>query len=407
MAKTDSKGSYGTIIGITASALVVLAVFVASRLEVYERNVWRRPSAELRANHFYVLGAWLSENGCPVRFYPRWAGIKKLAPRDGGLYLQASLFDWETAGDVLVPWVEEGGTLLISVDIPWYRRDGTGGEAGPGVLALEQFLETLDIRLRRPAPEAAYRGVWDGEAGEGAEDEGGGEINEGGSAETGEAPEEPPFPDPEYDSRISFEDPGFSASGALALRDREGLVRLIRRPLGKGRLTVTGTCFFMYNYYLDNEANARLAWELTGASLDSRRPGFLFVRGRRAAAGFFSALTERGNLKAPVISVLALIVVGFWMVVPSFGIVREDESKRYGAISGRFLAEARFLRRYGACGAYLEAYLRELRRRGGGLGPELQAQVQEAADALASGRRIGPRKLAVYLKNLMSALEQI
>jgi hypothetical protein len=165
----------------------------------------------------------------------------------------------------------------------------------------------------------------------------------------------------------------------------------------------------MYNYHLDNEANARLAWELTGASLCPEKPGMLFVRGRRAAAGFFSALAQRGNLRAPVLSVLILVLAGFLMVIPGFGVLRGDESQRPGAIGGRFLAEARFLRRYGAFGVYLETYLRELRRRSEGreLGPDLTRVMKEAEDALAAGKNVSPGTMAVCLKNLMSALERI
>jgi hypothetical protein len=436
-------GTYGVVLLAAVSALIVLAVYIFSRFEIYERTRWVRPSAELRANNFYVLSTWLSESGHPVRSYPRWTGIKKLSPREGGLYIQASLFDWEEAEPVLVPWVEEGGSLVISLDDPWYQDDAE--EALPTGPALDLFLEKLGIRVLRPGPEnygaAGKKDETvmtideDNEDNEDNGDDDGGAVPEdeegyaaAGDRSGGDGAAARDFPD--YDYRISFEDSGPAApSGGtpvpdgrtgeraesspdgrnLTLRDSGGTIRLVRRALGKGQVAVTGACFFMYNYHLDDEANARLAWELTGASLRPEQPGMFFVRGRRAAAGFFSALAERGNLMAPALSILILVLTGFLTVIPGFGVLRGDESKRPGAISGRFLAEARFLRRYGAFGVYLETYLRELRRRSEGrdLGPDLTETVHEVEDALAAGKNIGPGKMAVYLKNLMSALERI
>ncbi|MDR0731919.1 MAG: hypothetical protein LBF63_09635, partial [Treponema sp.] len=122
MSKTGSKGGGGTFAVILVSALLVSAVFTISQLEVYEQVTRERVSAELRSNNFYILGRWLSESGHPVRFSPRWAGIEDLSPREGGLFLMASLLDWEKDGESLVPWVQEGGSLIISVDSAWYWR---------------------------------------------------------------------------------------------------------------------------------------------------------------------------------------------------------------------------------------------------------------------------------------------
>jgi hypothetical protein len=395
---SDSGGSYGIVTGIVISALVVSAIFAVSRLEIYERERWVRPSGEFRSNSFYVLGEWLSAAGHPVRFSPRWTGTKNVSPREGGLYIQASLFDWDRR-DIL-PWVIKGGVLLISIDFSWYQRDRKDREAPPAVLALEKFLADLGIRIQAPLQEGGEEGS-DAAGLIAAEGEDAGED------------EFPAFPD--YDDKIIFEDPLPAGPAApagetllpggefLALKDSEGRIRLIRRTLGKGRIAVTGSCFFMYNYRLEGEANARLAWELTGASLGPERPGILFIRGRRGSGGLFELLGEQGNLLPPVLSALVLIFTGFWMVLPGFGIPPREETRRRLSIIGRFSAEARFLRRYKALDLYLEAYLRELRRRGQAAGPE----IKEIEEALAAGGKIGPAKAAVYLKNLMSALERI
>jgi hypothetical protein len=402
------------------SALVIAVIFIVDRFELYERERWAPPSGEFRSNSFYILGEWLSASGCPVRFSPRWTGIRGISPREGGLFIQASLFDWNR--EDILPWVREGGVLIVSIDIPWYRTGGGTGEVPAAVLGLEKFLRKMAVRIRDPLQEK------DAAFGEGKDSTGAGDSFTDGE-NTGEAdtpvsedansivnPDESrDFPD--YDYGIAFEDPspgedsaGSAAElppggGSLALRDSEGNIRLIRRPLGKGLVAVTGSCVFMYNYRLDDEANARLAWGLTGGSLGPERPGFFFIRGRRSSGDLWGILDARGNLLPPVLSALALVFIGFWMALPGFGVPPGEESRRRLSITGRFSAEARFLRRYNALEAYLEIYLRELRRLG--RGRRAGREVEEVEEALAAGRKIGPRKMAVYLKNLMSALERI
>jgi hypothetical protein len=381
------QGNYGTFIGIAASALIIIAIIAVTQLEVYERTKWERPSSEIRSDNFYVIGKWLGESGHPVRFRPRLTGIENLSPQEGALFIQASLFDWEKGEDVLLPWVREGGALLISIDAP---------ESAP-----EQLLEDLGIKL------------WYSAADESNDDS---NTVEDSEEDLEDGLEDDEF-FPVYDRDIAFEImEQYTKRESLILRGPEGAIRLIRIPLGKGWLTVTGECYCMYTRYLtrhltrhlsghlSNKANIGAAWEFTGGLLKAERPGMLFIRGRRAAQGFLGALLERGNLAAPVVSALVLIFIGFWMVIPVFGIPLAEVRKRRSSIVDRFSAEARFLDHYGALRTYLEVYLRELHRRDG---RELGQDVKEVEHALAAGKKPGRRKMAVYLKNLMSALERI
>ncbi|MDR0670425.1 MAG: hypothetical protein LBF95_10125 [Treponema sp.] len=401
MAKTGSKGGYGTFAVILVSALLAIAVFLINRLEVYERVTRQPVSEELSSDNFYVLGKWLSESGHPVRFSPRWAGIKDLSPQEGGLFLMASLVDWETEGEPLVPWVREGGSLIISVDPAWYWRMSGALRVSANLTALETFLKDLGLVLLVSTLEDE-----DGETDEAGETGPDGAVEEQEApGETGDDTAEDEIEVPNYDWTVGLELAEEPRPGTLVLRDERENIRLIRIALGKGHLTVTGSCYFMYNYNLRAGVDAKLTWELTGASLGAERPAMLFVRGRRAAGGLFATLRERGNLWPPLVSIAALVLIGFWTVIPGFGVRREEETAGHGAMTGRFAAEARFLQRYGAYGAYLEAYLWELRRRSGGRKPG--REIKEVEAALASGKKIGRRKIAVYLKNLMSALERI
>jgi hypothetical protein len=118
----------------------------------------------------------------------------------------------------------------------------------------------------------------------------------------------------------------------------------------------------MQNLYIDRELNARLAWELTGGG-DRENRGLLFVRGRRIVRGLWGNLVERGNLLCLVLPFLALTAIGFWMLIPAFGRVRKDAEPPGKPLRERFLAEARFLKKYRGLDLYVGIYIHELRSR--------------------------------------------
>jgi len=49
-------------------------------------------------------------------------------------------------------------------------------------------------------------------------------------------------------------------------------------------------------------------------------------------------------------------------VIPGFGLVKWDDEKPSRPLRERFLAEGRFLKRYGALDFYSQAYVREIKR---------------------------------------------
>jgi len=68
---------------------------------------------------------------------------------------------------------------------------------------------------------------------------------------------------------------------------------------------------------------------------------------------------ERGNLLPVGISALLLIILGFWMAIPVFGLVTIEKQKSSRPIRDRFIAEIRFLKKYRALDHYLNVYERE------------------------------------------------
>jgi hypothetical protein len=129
--------------------------------------------------------------------------------------------------------------------------------------------------------------------------------------------------------------------------------------IGGGTLTVTGTPVFMYNSSLYRESSAELAWALTGARTDENS-GLLFIRDRRMAQGLFGKIAQRGNFLPLAVSVLLVIVCGFWMVIPLCGPVHDEKKPVARPLRQRFGAEIRFLSKYNALESYLHVYLSRL-----------------------------------------------
>jgi hypothetical protein len=132
---------------------------------------------------------------------------------------------------------------------------------------------------------------------------------------------------------------------------------------GKGKIVVLGDSNFMRSYNLDDESNIRLAWTLFASESDTVEDGWLFIRGKAKVRSLLGTIFRQGNFAVLLVSVLVLLVVCFWAVIPGFGLVKWDDEKTSRPLRERFLAEGRFLKRYGALDFYSQAYVREIKRR--------------------------------------------
>jgi len=289
--------------------LILLCFILYSNLEIYEKKTIIGMSREVRTNNYYAMEKWLNETGHPVRFENVFNSSKLAAAEERVVVVHSSAGRWNNADEYIFPWIEQGGYLVISLDNYAYFLD-------------EDLLKLLS------------------DCGVGVE-----LINETGrrGAYT--------------DKNVFFTiDEGIDV---LTVNDEEGLARLVEIPLGNGALTVTGMFVFMFNDNLKEKVNANLAWRLTGARADGGNKGVLFAIEKQISESRFGKLIERGNLLPVGISTFLLIVLGFWMVIPVFGLVSVEKQKSSRPIRERFIAEIHFLKKYRALDHYLNMYERE------------------------------------------------
>jgi len=312
---------------VTAAVLTLLALAGWALFEIEPTIKYLPPSREARRNEYLALDRWLQSRGIPVREESS-GGLSMIsnAP-EKHIFIQASLFRWNNeAPEYLAHWVEEGGHLYLILD---YQTISASYLAhGPDWVFPDEvpFLLLKEFGIT---------------AGEGAEQPG---LHYNTGA-------------PSFDHGVSFEIS--EEYGALNIRDWTGLTRLIQVNRGKGKFTVSARPRFLLSEYLDRAPNARLAWAVFGAEGEA----WLFIRGATKVQGLFGSLWRQGNLSVLIVSILVLIIICFWAVLPLFGLVKEDDEEPGKPLRERFLAEGRFLKRYGALDIYRETYLKEIKRR--------------------------------------------
>jgi hypothetical protein len=354
--------------------LIALAIFAYTNLEIYPQTVPKAPPRHIRANDFFALETWLSKTGHPVRTIQWGDAARILRAPEKTVYVEASSFDPEGAAEPLKPWMEAGGWLIFS----------TGNVFLTEGMSLLEFLESFGIACKTPDDSSLEKG--------------GDDAAEPLSGEKG----------PDFHPLVWFELMDAAGEPDLTITENwqgEQRIMLVRIPQGAGGLAVFGPARFMENEYLKRETNARLAWDLTGARAGGEEPGLLFIRGQAPVKSLFGRLAERGNLLPLGLSLLILIGVGFWMVVPGFGLVFQEKNSPGRPIGERFRTELRFLKKYQALEIYLELYIHEIKRklRGREAAPELAAIEQ----ALAKKGRLSCRQIVRSLQILETILESL
>lgn len=313
-------GKRGIILTAMIIFLVITGFLIYYNFEIYPRKRYISPSREVSVNIYYAMEKWLKETGHNVNvmeyFHPNM--LEKIQEKVA-VVISGKIF-WDEAEKIL-PWIEQGGFLVIAAE---QENENCN---------LLKFLSDMGITIeydRQPQDEDVRQ-----------------------TARAGE-----PELIPDFYTQISFlidNDEKY-----FTIKDHSGKIRLAEISAGKGAITVTGDTVFMYNYNLEKEANAVLSWRLTGGRTYENNKDILFIReqiGMRNS--MFGAIMERGNLVPVITSSFILIILGFWMVIPVFGLVSAEKQFTARPLKDRFTAEISFLKKYGALNHYLHVFERE------------------------------------------------
>ena len=302
-------------------SLALIGLIAYDNLEIYERKRYTYRSGEVWDNSYYAMENWLKKTGHPVRNENHFNSEKIAAAPERVIMAYSSDCDWENAGEIILPWIEQGGYLVLFISYYDYMDE-----------YLPEFLSSLGIGIE----EFKLDDNWVFDQAEFADN----------------------FPDFHEDIYFSCN----NEAEIFTIKDHRGNARLVEIPIGEGAFTVTGRPRFMYNDNLKNETNASLAWNLTGARANEKNTGVVFVQDREEkyiSNSLFGKIMDRGNFVPVGISALLVIFIGFWTVVPVFGLVVFDKPKTSRPIRERFLAEIRFLKKYKTLYHYLDVYNRE------------------------------------------------
>ncbi|MDR0314012.1 MAG: hypothetical protein LBI14_10490 [Treponema sp.] len=329
------KKLLGFIIGLAVIGAAVFIFFNIYEIEDYDKYV--PPSREAQLNEYLALDRWLASEGHAVRVENR-GNLDLLKDATAEVILiQERLFTWNKGAiDYLDSWVEQGGRLILCVDS--YRGRYLNE-------TLQAYLDELGIAFGEELDELSDLYLYD-------------------------------FNFPTYGRNIILKEPEPESEDAslevniLMLKDVYGYVRLMQFVRGNGTVTVMGTPRFMTTNNLrsepDSQPNTRLSWYLLAHNADITKgtePAILFIRGVARVDNLLGRVFMLGNFGIIIIAGLILIAIGFWSVLPLFGVIRGNEEKPGKFLAERFLAEGRFLKRFGVLDQYRNTYFREIRRK--------------------------------------------
>ena len=292
-------------------------------LEIYEDKTFLYPSRDVTSNTYYAMEKWLNETGHPVRFEKNFTPAKLAEVEEKVVIVHVSAGRWDNARDFILSWIKQG-YLIICFD--YYGTSFIDEK-------LSDFLSDFGIAIGQGTPE----------------------NNNSKADSSNETVKEEPLPD--FGRNIHFLID--SKDEIFAMKDHNGNTRLVEIPDENGALVVTGIPYFMNNSFLYKEINARLAWKLTGERAEGSNTGILIIRERHIPKNMFGKIMDKGNLLPVGISAFLLVVLGFWMVIPVFGLTAIEKQRTSRPIRERFIAEIRFLKKYRALDNYLDVYERE------------------------------------------------
>jgi len=304
---------------ITALAILSICIYVLSQLyEIYTVPWYRSPSLEAMENEYLALERWLNGNNIEIKTEYEGNASIIMENESQSVFLHSFVYDWTDENiNFLIDWIAEGGHLFLSLDSN-NSQDYLPLLEEFGIIPAADFWRASDFQTR------------------------------------------PFYPDYDYRFTFSYREDDHSHTD---FADYNGNIRLVQTDYGKGRFIIAGGARFLYNEYLQNAPNAILGWGIFGG-----REEWLFIRENPVSffsqprPGLFIKIMEEGNSHLLLISAAVLLIVGFWCVIPGFGILKGEIKTRGKPIGERFLSEGHFLFRHKSLSYYRDFYLREIKR---------------------------------------------
>jgi len=335
-----SRGrQFPVVIAVISIVIILAVIFCFTQLEIVPDKRWVGPSRDVRGNSFYALYKWLEESGRPVITLSQGNPDTLLNTPQKTIFIEASCIRWRSNPSLLIPWLEEGRQLIISLDMDIDNK-------------LEEFLESLGIKAVTPTNEFF------------ADDDEDGDMVDYSFIIEGDETEEQEKT-PYFDWSVSFirTDPDTPLKYHAGVINSGGKTKLVRLHIGKGALILTGKANFLKNNSLREKQNVNLAAELFLSGYAPEGESILFITQPGSERHIIGNLAERGNPTAMYISLCLLVIAGFWMSALSFGRYRPAAEKPGKPLRERFLAEGQFLKKNNALGKYISVYEKELEQR--------------------------------------------
>jgi hypothetical protein len=343
------KDRQSLVIFLVILGVVLLAgVFFKTQMEIAPYITWTEPSKEVKDNEYLAFERWLEQLGFTLTFSTIGSVETVLNAKEKTVFIQNSRFNW-TQYEQLYPWIENGGHLIVSID-----TEAPGEE-------LEHFMKELGVKKR--AFGYRYKDKDEEDAAEPEPDSGKDTFSE--------------LPREEVSPALGWE--VFFSVTANPETDKHifvmgnSTIKLVKVEQEQGWVVFTGQTPFLKNYNIQSDTldiqenkqrkpNVELAGDLF---LDTPEKAVLFIRQLSHQRHLLGLLAERGNPMALGISVALLVVIGFWMVIPSFGRNKPEPQRPGKPLRERFLSEGTFLAKYHALGKYIDVYRKELEQRKG------------------------------------------
>ena len=256
--------------------LGLLAIYVLSQLQPYDKVLEHGPAPEVDANPYLAAEAFLRQRGLKVEHADDLKNLSRL-PSKGHTLLLFSDRQGMSAELVrqLMDWTNRGGHLVLVAERLWDEKKGSSGDPLLDPLGIQQFLseDLQDADASEPETDSSEQAEPRAEDVDVAE-----QAPAGSATETADTPVTDRYPHltklylpdeqaPAYagfDTDFHLND---SQNRAHAWANSGDATHMLQLFTGEGLVTVLTDAWLWENQHIDQHDNAWLLWYLTQDSM--------------------------------------------------------------------------------------------------------------------------------------------